>query len=222
MSLIRAQDPSAFITVWQPEGTSINFPGNGTNYTIVVRNVETGEVLKTINNASSNATAAAADNPQPYVVDGLTPGVKYAFEVMPNTTERTDFDGFRAPIAGGDELFLLEIKQWGSIVWGGRGLNSGFFGCKNMDMTATDTPDLTTSRSNIYLYAMFEKCESLVANSSITRWDTSKVRQIRQIFRYTNLFNQPLDWDLSFCNDMVNAFNSAKAFDQNLGIGPKR
>jgi hypothetical protein len=55
-----------------------------------------------------------------------------------------------------DKLKLTKIMQWGDIVWAN--FSMAFIGCSNMNVTATDTPNL----SNVILMGqMFEGCSSL-------------------------------------------------------------
>ncbi|NLI72749.1 MAG: BspA family leucine-rich repeat surface protein [Bacteroidales bacterium] len=215
-SLAQAQDPNpeAFITVWEPIGTSIKYPGIGANYTIVVRDLSTNTVLKTIPDASSTLN-------NPFEVTGLTPGVRYAFEVVPNTTTAADFNGFRVlqgttEAPDEEKLNLVEISQWGTIKWSyNNGLFQAFKGCKNLELTATDQPVFA---SNMSLTSMFEGCTSLTgAGSSISDWDTSKVRLLNYVFMGATSFNQPLNWDVTNVNNFLGAFEGASSFNQDLG-----
>jgi hypothetical protein len=62
----------------------------------------------------------------------------------------------------GDRLKLLEIQQWGEIVWGSFG--NAFWGCSNMDITATDVPILT----NVNNYASFIRLSGV--NQNLGSW----------------------------------------------------
>ena len=210
----QAPNPDAFITVWEPIGTSIKYPGIGTNYTIVVRDLSTNTILKTIPDANSTLN-------NPYEITGLTPGVRYALEVVPNTTTAADFNGFRV-LQGTEEepdeekLNLKEITQWGTIKWSyNNGLAYAFKGCTDIELTATDYPIFA---SNMYLTSMFEGCTSLTgADSSISDWDTSKVRFLNYMFLGATSFNQPLNWDVTNVNNFISAFEGASSFNQDLG-----
>ena len=63
---------------------------------------------------------------------------------------------------------LLKIEQWGTTQWAT--MYHAFYGCKNIDVTAIDKPDLSDCHG---LSEMFQYCENLVnANSSISNWNT--------------------------------------------------
>ena len=54
-------------------------------------------------------------------------------------------------------------------------------------------------------------------NQPITDWDTSGVKNMRNMFFFAFAFNQSLtDWDTLSATDMESMFQKAKAFNQNL------
>ena len=57
---------------------------------------------------------------------------------------------------GGDELKIIDIENWGNIVWDT--CNGAFRGCANMDISATDNPDFSVTSS---MYTAFYKCSSI-------------------------------------------------------------
>lgn len=217
VSLMRAQDPNAFITVWEPTSDTLAYPGIGTDYKIVVRNLTTNSVEQTIENASSNLDATS-NAVVPYVIRDLTAGNSYAIEVTPNGEPET-FNGFRVLQTDEERLNLKEIKQWGTIQWsaGGRavgGLYEAFMKCANMELTATDQPIL--GERNTQLSSMFNGCSTMQGNSSITGWDTSNVRHMSMMFADATKFNQPLNWDVQAVATMTLMFRRT-AFNQNIG-----
>ncbi len=106
---------------------------------------------------------------------------------------------------------LLEIQQWGNIAW--TTMQNAFQGCINMELTATDVPDLSLVAS---MANMFQDATSMTAvGSSISSWDVSSVTNMFGIFSNT-LFNQPLNsWDVSNVTDMNNMFANSP-FNQPL------
>jgi len=66
---------------------------------------------------------------------------------------------------GGDRLKLLEVSNWGDVVW--TTMDCAFYGCANMDITATDVPD--TSAVTVFTRA-WSNCESMTSFPAI---DTS-------------------------------------------------
>ena len=201
-AITNAQNSDAFITVWQTSNTSIMYPGIGTGYTIVVRDLNTGNVLKTITNATSVQNS-------PFAVSGLAPATPYSFEVEPGTV---NFTGFRV-VATAERLNLLEIKQWGKINWRAD-MAYAFDGCENVDLTATDQPNFA---SVTVLAGMFRGCLNLVGNNSISSWPTGNVRNMGLLFAGAPLFNQPLNWDVSRVTSMASMFLNATSFNQSLG-----
>ncbi len=114
--------------------------------------------------------------------------------------------------ATGDYQKLLEISQWGSYPWSS--MEYAFFGCLNLDVTATDTPNLSQVSS---LNGMFFACENLVGTPAFNTWNVSTITSMKELFYAALLFNQPLnDWDVSNVTTMSEMFRSAITFNQPL------
>ena len=114
---------------------------------------------------------------------------------------------------GGDRFKLLEVQNWGNIAWGS--FNAAFRGCSNMDVTATDVPDLSNG-ANIDL--MFTGASSLIGNSSFDNWDVSSVTNMSFTFFQASSFNQNIgSWDVSSVTNMNSMFYGATSFNQNIG-----
>jgi len=93
----------------------------------------------------------------------------------------------------GDRLKLLEIVQWGCLQLG----NSGnyFAGCENLNLTATDAPDLTGTTT---LNSAFKDCAKLGSEGDMNSWDVSNVTDMNYMFDMALSFNQPLgNWEVS-------------------------
>lgn len=106
---------------------------------------------------------------------------------------------------GGDRLKLLEIQNWGNIAW--ISMYAAFYGCSNMDVTATDVPDLS---GVTYMTFMFRNSFSLVGNSSFENWDVSSVTYMDYMFFFAISFNQDLSsWDVSSVTNMSIMFHSS-------------
>ena len=114
---------------------------------------------------------------------------------------------------GGDKLKVDSIDQWGDIAW--TSMDLAFYGCSNMDVTATDTPDL----SNVSLCTnMFRNCSSLVGNAAFGSWDVSGVTNMSVMFYDATSFNQDIgSWDVSSVTNMGGMFTNAKSFNQDIG-----
>jgi len=103
---------------------------------------------------------------------------------------------------GGDRLKLLEIQNWGNIAW--NSFNAAFRGCSNMDVTATDVPDLSSVTD---MFRMFNVATSLVGNSSFENWDVSNVINMSSMFQSASSFNQNLGiWEISSVTNMLAMF----------------
>jgi len=140
-----------------------------------------------------------------------------------------DFDG------QGESHKILEIMQWGNNTWSS--FNRAFRGCKNLQITATDTPDLSLVRTMNYMFEYAESInfdlnswdvsnvETMVAlfsnatsfNGDISDWDVSNVISIQRMFYRAHAFNKEISqWDVSNVTDMSRTFQEALAFNQNI------
>lgn len=109
-----------------------------------------------------------------------------------------------------DKLKILDVKQWGTIVWDDMELM--FSGCENVQISATDAPNLSGITS---LVAMFSG--AIKFNGAIGHWNTSTITNMQSIFLDAKLFNQPLgNWDVSHVTDARYMFGGAEAFNQNI------
>ncbi|MCY3414927.1 MAG: BspA family leucine-rich repeat surface protein [Candidatus Heimdallarchaeota archaeon] len=112
----------------------------------------------------------------------------------------------------GDKLKITEISQWGNINFGN--LNSYFYGCSNLVLTATDAPDLTGTST---LYQTFKDCINLGAGGSMNTWDVSNVIYMHDMFFNASSFNQEIsNWNVSSVTSMNNMFRSATVFNQDI------
>jgi len=115
----------------------------------------------------------------------------------------------------GDKLKLLDVQQWGEefrleeVIGGGY-----FYGCENMQVSASDSLDLTGLDS---LILAFTDCDALTTDASIANIDVSTVTSMQSIFALSDNFNVDLSsWDVSNVTNMSNMFNSCTSFNQNL------
>jgi surface protein len=107
---------------------------------------------------------------------------------------------------------LVEVEQWGIANW--KSMENAFNGCNNLDVTATDIPDLTDVSS---MSKMFLGCISLKGLPNFNNWNTESVRNFSQMFMNAGSFNQDIsNWDTENVIDMSSMFRNATSFNQNL------
>jgi surface protein len=112
-----------------------------------------------------------------------------------------------------DNQKLIDIKQWGSIAW--ESMDGAFYRCKNLNISATDIPDLSRVTS---MEQMFEGCAVLNGPSNIGSWNTSNVTNMHGLFRSCLKFNQPIgNWNTANVTDMSDMFGAAIAFNRPIG-----
>lgn len=144
-----------------------------------------------------------------YDQTGITGDVSHDFGVVGNYKVRIRGAFPRIYFNYGPEKEkLLEINQWGDIVWTSMG--SAFKGCFNLKEQAIDAPNLTQVAD---MSSMFSYCFSL--NQNINNWNTSNVTNMEELFRYTTTFNAPLNnWNTGNVTNMAGMFSYARDFNQ--------
>ena len=93
-----------------------------------------------------------------------------------------------------DRYKVLELKNWGSNQW--ETMQNAFYGCQNMELTATDTADMSQVTS--YSQA-FRDCKSVTSFSNAENWVTSNTTTCYLMF-YNCIENTAVDtstWDTS-------------------------
>ena len=104
---------------------------------------------------------------------------------------------------------LIDVCQWGCLKLGDSGRY--FWGCKRLQISATDAPDLSETTN---LSDMFAFCDEF--NSPIGHWDVSKVTNMNGLFHGAKSFNQPIaSWNVSKVTNMGAMFSGA-SFNQPL------
>lgn len=108
----------------------------------------------------------------------------------------------------GDEDKLLTVEQWGD--------NEGWFsmsfnGASNLEIVATDAPNLSSART---LSSAFQNCENF--NSSIGHWDVSAIEFMQSTFKDATSFDQDLsNWDVGSVTNMREMFRGTP-FNQDI------
>ncbi|MCL6296728.1 BspA family leucine-rich repeat surface protein [Jejuia spongiicola] len=122
-----------------------------------------------------------------------------------------DFPAIRVSLSG-DEEKLKSIDQWGEIKW--ETMYQAFRDCKNMQVNATDAPDLSLVTT---MYRMFYSCTAFTGHESINTWHLNSIEDLNSMFRGCENFNQDLNsWDTSNVVEMSYMFQDALAFNGNI------
>lgn len=201
-----AQDP--FITYWKTDnpGTSnhnqISIPVVGNGYDFVV--------------LWGDGTFRAWKDGDP--VSWLThtyptPGT-YKVEIIGHFPNM-QFPDRPLPGASKDPEKLIRVTQWGGGEW--NNVSNAFLGAKNMQITATDAPDLSGVTS---MYGMFNGAISM--NSNLNHWNVSNVTDMSWTFlgssSASSLFNGDITgWNVSNVTNMRGMFGHATSFNRAIG-----
>ncbi len=115
---------------------------------------------------------------------------------------------------GGDKLKITQISKWGN--WQSNGAvnvltqSACFFGCVNLDITATDNPDFSQATS---VWACFNGCTSLSSNSNYNNWDMSTITEFRTCWKNSNFNNDINNWDVSNGTTFHEMFSGNSSFN---------
>ena len=205
----------AFITVWETttDNESITIPTatNATYDYTVDWGDGTVESRQTSNATHTYATAGKYD----VSITGTFPRIYFNYT------------------GGGTKI--LEVKQWGNQAW--TSMESAFEGCRNLNITAADVPDLSnvTSLTHMFRNASLETANTVgdwdvstiqdmegmfqdtFINADISGWNTSSVTDMQWMFTFSDVFNQDISsWDTSAVTTMEGLFYGAPTFNQDL------
>ena len=187
VTVTRASDPTLFVTTWRvPAGDTITFPGTGT-YTIDWGDGTTETVTGARDHTYPNTTTRNYDIA---VSNGIT-----RFNLNDHS----------------DSSKLIDIGQWGTANW--TSMEGAFQGASNMQMSATDAPDLS---GVVSMMNTFNGASAF--NGDIRDWDVSSVTDMQFMFAGARSFDQNIGgWDVSQVTSMRHLFTVASAFNQNIG-----
>lgn len=114
---------------------------------------------------------------------------------------------------GGDCIKLLDVKQWGNMAW--TSMAYAFAGCEQLNITATDLPNLSGVAS---MAGMFQNCFKLNGPANIGNWNTASVTDMSGMFWGSSIFNQPIGtWNTANVTTMANMLSNLAGFNQPIG-----
>jgi len=114
--------------------------------------------------------------------------------------------------ATGDKKKILSVEQWGNISW--TSMRDAFNGCSNLQINATDVPNLENVTS---MASMFASASSM-NSSNLSSWHVDSVTNMGAMFQSATSFNQNIgDWNVSNVTSMNSMFKLATSFNQNIG-----
>ncbi len=193
-----AQD---FITRW-------NLATSGSGATQLTFSVATGGTVsytwQQVGGAA--ATGSGTFSGTTATISGLPSGGIVDLSIVPTNFQRIIING------GADKSRLTDVKQWGSVAW--TSMENAFGGCSNLNITATDLPNLTGVTN---LSGMFGGCYSLTGPSNINSWNTSTITNMSRMFYSAGAFNQNISsWNTASVTNMSQMFLYAYAFNQDI------
>ncbi len=189
--------PRPFITTWKTDN-----PGTSADNQISIPIVDTGYDMTIDWGDGTTTTWQDGDNVADLTHTYATAGT---YDVgITGDFPRIYFYG------NGDRQKILDVKQWGDIAW--KSMELAFSGANELEVTATDAPDLSDVVS---MARMFQSASKF--NSNIEHWDVSTIEDMTSLFNSAVAYNQPLNaWDVSNVTKMAHLFNFASQFDQPL------
>ena len=167
------------------------FTGGQGDYDVVAK--QGGVIVETFSDLSDAATITFASS-----------GV-YDLEITPKATNgfnRIAFD------SGGDKLKMLDIKQWGTIVWSS--FERAFRGSDTF-VTATDVPNLSIVTNAI---AMF--FQTVNADPDVRKWNVTNIENMASMFRSSGANPDTTNWNVSSVTDMRYMFEASNLSEENL------
>ncbi len=177
-------DPTTFLTTW-------DVPDSDKTLTF---NVGGGDNIEINWGGGDIETVSTGDVSHTYTNAGV-----HTVEISGD-----DFTSFN--VLFDDNSKLITVDRWGTTQW--TTMNEMFRGAINMDVIATDTPDLSLVTDMSY---MFWWTDSF--NSDLNNWDVSGVTDMYGMFGWAVSFNSDLNnWDVSGVTDMRYMFQYADSF----------
>ena len=186
-----AGDPALFITEWRTTTA---------NETITIPII-----------TSNNCTYTTSDGQSGTIIVGGSTTITFPIAGTHEVSISGDIQQIKFNNTG-DKDKIYDIKQWGTDTTY-VDLRFAFWGCSNLDVTASDTPNINGSG----MTQMFRNCVNLEGTSAFSRWNTTGVVGAGGIFDGATLFNQDIgNWDTSSFFSISTMLKST-SFNQDIG-----
>jgi surface protein len=186
----------AFITRWNLAGANQLSFGTATAGTVSYNWQEV---------SPGTATGSGTFSGNSLTITGLPSGI-IRLEINPTNFQRINIGN------GADKSRLLDVEKWGTTVW--TSMENAFVGCSNLNITATDIPNLTSVNK---MDQMFQRCSNLSTVPNINSWNTSNVEYMGSVFDGCSKFNLNIgNWNTSKVTNMRYMFRNS-SFNQNIG-----
>ncbi len=196
-----------FITVWKTDNIKDNRDTEKNEVEIPLSGTYDYQ-WEEVSNPSNNRTGKGEDF---LFIKFPSPGI-YRVRVTPSGIKPVNLMSYGLENAR-DNAKLVKLEQWGSMKWSS--LFSAFLWTVNLDITATDVPDL----SNV------KNASSAFMNSGIDsvpnmdKWNTSNFTVMSNMFRNAASFNEFIgSWNVGNVKNMAYMFSGAKSFNQDIGF----
>lgn len=204
----------AFITVWETDATSDFQNPNGPisdddQIVILTEGDYTYDWVALDEDGDPTGTTGSGNGGGEETISFPQPGI---YQLTMTPTENNGLTRVYNEIFQSDPHKLIEIKQWGNIPWSS--FEKAFFYSENLQVSATDIPDLSNVQS---MKKAFEG-SSLSEVPNMNDWDVSQVEDMNLLFAAATNFNEDIgNWDVSAVIDMAGMFQSAQNFNKNIG-----
>jgi hypothetical protein len=110
---------------------------------------------------------------------------------------------------GGDKAKITDISNWGTL---DITTNRVFYGCSNLDVSATDAPIISTNN----ISQCFRACSSLTT-PNFSNWDVSVVQFFSGMFQLCTNFNGNVStWNVSSGTDFSTMFRGCIVFNSDI------
>ena len=166
---VQADTDSFIITIQS------NNPGSSTSTEFTIPTIGTGYNYDV--DCGNNGTLDAIEITGDYTCDFTPLGGEgtYQVRILSNQSGNNGFPRIYFNDSG-DKLKIVSIDQWGKNSW--KSMQGAFFGASNLEILATDVPDLTNVGS---LESMFEG--ALIANPNMYSWDFTQVTDMSDFLK---------------------------------------